>query len=230
MPVYWLDERYVFPDPSLADSSGLLAVGGDLSVERLLAAYRMGIFPWYDEAESPILWHAPTERFVITPDLFRFGRTIKKLVNRHEYSLTYDHAYDEVLEACAQVPRPGQDGTWLGAEMKHAYAKLHRCGHAHSAEAYSRDGRLVGGLYGVTIGSTFYGESMFSREPGASKVVFATLVPKLFELGYTLIDCQIHTEHLERFGAQMISAHHFRHALSQSTRQTLAVSWPRVSI
>ena len=224
MPVYWLDDRLVFPDPQLADSTGLLAVGGDLKPERLILAYQNGIFPWFDEGDTPILWHAPHERFVITPTSFRFGRSIRKLVNRHRYQLTYDRSFSTVLEGCANVSRADQDGTWLGSEMKSAYTALHQLGYAHSAEAYDGD-RLVGGLYGVTIGKVFFGESMFSIEPGVSKIIFAELVPKLFDQGYELIDCQIHTEHLERFGAELISSSAFLKQLTEYTYDVEKTPW-----
>ena len=228
MPVYWLDERIRFPNPQLADVSGILAVGGDLSIQRLLLAYEMGIFPWYDEEASPILWHAPHERFVITPKTFRFGRSIKKLVTRHQYQLTYDVNFRQVIEQCARVPRDGQDGTWLGIDMLNAYCDLHEAGYAHSAEAYL-DGRLIGGLYGVSVGGAFFGESMFSLQPGVSKIVFALLAPKLFELGYELIDCQMYTPHLARFGAQSITSSQFYDQLSLAVKKRLARSWPRTS-
>ena len=228
MPVYWLDERIRFPNPQLADVSGVLAVGGDLSIQRLLLAYEMGIFPWYDEEASPILWHAPHERFVITPKTFRFGRSIKKLVTRHQYQLTYDVNFRQVIEQCARVPRDGQDGTWLGIDMLNAYCDLHEAGYAHSAEAYL-DGRLIGGLYGVSVGGAFFGESMFSLQPGVSKIVFALLAPKLFELGYELIDCQMYTPHLARFGAQSITSSQFYDQLRLAVKKRLARSWPRTS-
>ena len=225
MPVYWLDERIRFPSPHFADASGLLAVGGDLSLERLILAYEMGIFPWYDQDETPILWHAPPERFVILPETFRYGRTIKKLVNRHVYELTMDRDFEQVIHQCSKVPRPGQEGTWLGTDMVAAYMDLHMAGYAHSAEAYL-DGVLVGGLYGVSIGGAFFGESMFSHQDGASKVIFAHLAPKLFQLGYTLIDCQMNTPHLARFGAQEMSAEVFYQHLAVSTQLRLARNWP----
>jgi leucyl/phenylalanyl-tRNA---protein transferase len=225
LPVYWLDERLAFPDPQFADSTGLLAVGGDLKPQRLILAYQNGIFPWFDEAESPILWHAPHERFVITPETFRFGRSIRKLVNRHTLQLTYNRAFDLVLDGCAGVSRADQDGTWLGTQMKSAYKVLHERGYAHSAEAYDK-GSLVGGLYGVGIGKVFFGESMFSLKPGVSKVIFAQLVPKLFEVGYRLIDCQIHTDHLERFGAKLITSSSFLAHLSHYTRGVDNIPFP----
>ena len=214
-----------FPSPHLADASGLLAVGGDLSIDRLMLAYQLGIFPWYDEDESPILWHSPEERFVITPQCFRFGRSIKKLLSRHRFELAYDRDFHQVVAQCARIPRAGQNGTWLGPKMIKAYCDLHDAGHAHSAEAYL-DGVLVGGLYGVTLGGCFFGESMFSLEHGASKVVFGALAPKLFELGYGVIDCQMYTEHLARFGAQTVVRSNFEIMMSAHRNQQLVVSWP----
>lgn len=214
-----------FPSPHLADASGLLAVGGDLSIERLMLAYQLGIFPWYDEDESPILWHSPEERFVITPQSFRVGRSIKKLLSRHRFEVAYDRDFPQVVAQCARIPRAGQNGTWLGPQMIKAYCALHEAGHAHSAEAYL-DGVLIGGLYGVTLGGCFFGESMFSREEGASKVVFGTLAPKLFALGYGVIDCQMYTEHLARFGAQTIVRSNFETILSAHRNQHLVTPWP----
>ena len=217
-----------FPSPHLADASGLLAVGGDLSIERLMLAYQLGIFPWYDEDESPILWHAPEERFVVTPERFRFGRSIKKLLSRHRFEVAYDRDFPQVVAQCARIPRAGQNGTWLGPQMVKAYCDLHDAGHAHSAEAYL-DGVLVGGLYGVTLGGCFFGESMFSRAEGASKVVFATLAPQLFTLGYGVIDCQMYTEHLARFGAQSVVRSDFERLMSTHRNQRLTTSWPQAA-
>ena len=224
MPIYWLDERLAFPDPRLADESGLLAVGGDLSPERLVLAYRHGIFPWFDEDESPILWHAPHNRFVITPESFRFGRSIRRLTTRHTYTLTYNRAFTDVLRACASVSRPHQDGTWLGPQMMSAYQSLHKLV-IHSAEAFY-ESRLVGGVYGVLIGKAFFGESMFSLESGASKIIFAELAPKLFERGIEIIDCQMHTEHLARFGAYMMSSSDFMKRIVPLTQIAQSTLWP----
>lgn len=198
MPVFKLDERLEFPPADLADD-GLLAVGGDLSPERLVLAYSRGIFPWYEDG-LPILWHSPDPRMVLEPERLRVPTSLKKTMRKHPYRLTLDVAFPAVIEACASAPRPGQDGTWITAEMRDAYVRLFRLGLAHSTEAWRGD-ELVGGLYGVSLGSMYFGESMFARAPDASKIAFVTLVGELRRRGIDLIDCQVHTEHLARFGA-----------------------------
>ncbi len=226
MPIFLLDASPVFPDPSLADAeTGILAVGGDLSPRRLVAAYRQGIFPWYDEATCPILWHAPSLRFVLEPSALHVSRSLEKTLRRAPFRLTYDAAFADVLNACAEVPRPGQAGTWLNDQMKRAYGELHRRGVAHSAEAWEGE-RLVGGLYGVTLGGVFFGESMFARATDASKVAFVTLVRHLGALGYTLIDCQVRTEHLARFGAVDWPRERFHEALARALRIQPRCVWP----
>jgi leucyl/phenylalanyl-tRNA--protein transferase len=198
VPVYRLDKRLIFPDPEEAEE-GLLAVGGDLSPERLLLAYAEGIFPWYEEG-SEILWHSPDPRTVLLPADLHVPRSLERTIRRGSYRLTLDAAFDEVVAACATAPRPGQEGTWITAEMREAYVTLHRLGFAHSAEAWEGD-HLAGGLYGVCLGGAFFGESMFTRVPDASKAAFVSLVRQLERWGINLIDCQVETEHLERFGA-----------------------------
>jgi len=226
VPVYLLNETLAFPDPTLADpESGVLAVGGDLSPGRLVLAYSLGIFPWYDEELTPILWHSPSERFALRPEDLHLGRSLRRAVNRSEVEITYDCAFEEVVERCGEVPRAGQLGTWLNEDMKAAYSELHQQGYAHSAEAWS-DGELVGGLYGVTLGGVFFGESMFSLIPDASKAVFADLVPRLQRAGYRLIDCQVYTEHLARFGAQEWSRDYFLGALSDALQHRPRPKWP----
>ncbi|MGH9886665.1 MAG: leucyl/phenylalanyl-tRNA--protein transferase, partial [bacterium] len=177
----------------------LLAVGGDLRPERLLLAYSQGIFPWYEEG-LPILWHSPDPRMVLEAEALHVPRSLRKTMRRHPYRITLDTAFREVIEACAAAPREGQDGTWITEEMKDAYCELHRLGYAHSVEAWASN-LLVGGLYGVSLGAVFFGESMFARAPDASKIAFVTVVEHLRARGITLVDCQVHTEHLERFGA-----------------------------
>lgn len=198
MPVFRLDERLVFPPVHLAED-GLLALGGDLSPERLLLAYSQGIFPWYAE-NLPILWHSPDPRMIMTTRDLIVQRSLRKTIRRRPYELKMDTAFAQVLEGCSSVPRPGQAGTWLIPEMVDAYTKLHELGFAHSIEAWQGD-TLVGGLYGVSLGAAFFGESMFARAPDASKVAFVASVRQLDAWGIGLIDCQVHTEHLERFGA-----------------------------
>jgi leucyl/phenylalanyl-tRNA---protein transferase len=220
VPVFRLDERLVFPPVELADE-GLLAVGGDLRPERLLLAYSQGIFPWYGK-NLPILWHSPDPRMVLLPGELVVGRSLKKAIRRKPYELRLDTAFGEVLRGCADVPRPGQNGTWLIPDMVGAYTKMHELGFAHSAEAWL-DGELVGGLYGMSLGGCFYGESMFALAPDASKIVFVALVRQLVAWGMTLVDCQVHTDHLERFGAREIPRveflRHLHEALQQPTRR-----------
>jgi leucyl/phenylalanyl-tRNA---protein transferase len=198
MPVYRLDDRLVFPPVHLAED-GLLALGGDLRPERLILGYTKGIFPWYAE-NLPILWHSPDPRMIMTTRDLVIQRSLKKQIRRKPYELKMDSAFDQVLEGCAAVPRPGQNGTWLIPEMVDAYQKLHVLGFAHSMEAW-QDGELVGGLYGVSLGAAFFGESMFAKAPDASKIAFAATVRQLDAWHIGLVDCQVHTEHLERFGA-----------------------------
>ena len=211
MPVFRLDKRLVFPPVELAED-GLLAVGGDLSVERLLLGYSQGIFPWYGP-ELPILWHAPDPRMVLTPDELIVNRSLRKAIRRQPYQLKLDTAFSAVLAACAEVPRPGQDGTWIIPAMVEAYGGLHARGFAHSFEAWDGD-VLVGGLYGVSLGGCFYGESMFARAPDASKIAFAAAVAQLAAWGIGLIDCQVHTEHLARFGARELPRAEFMRRLA----------------
>ena len=199
MPVYLLDHRLVFPPVEDAED-GLLAVGGDLSPERLILAYESGIFPWYGEDE-PILWHSPDPRAVLRVNDLRVSTSLARTIRRAPFDLTLDTAFAAVIDACATAPRPGMPGTWITAEMREAYTDLHRRGLAHSAEAW-RAGRLVGGLYGVSLGRMFFGESMFRREPDASKVAFAALVRQLERWGIDLVDCQVQSEHLARLGAR----------------------------
>ena len=202
MPVFRLSDALVFPDGRLADDGGLLAVGGDLRPERLLLAYRNGIFPWYSEGR-PLLWWCPAPRYVLEPAELHVARSLRKQIKRAPYRISLDEAFDKVMLRCAKVPRPGQGSTWITKDMRAAYLELHRRGVAHSVEAWDGD-KLVGGLYGVAIGSIYFGESMFADAPDASKIAFVHLVEQLQRWGFTLIDCQVHTEHLERFGARYL--------------------------
>jgi len=199
MPVYRLGPDLMFPPPEAAEPDGILAVGGDLRPERLLLAYSQGIFPWYDE-KLPIIWHSPDPRMVLMAEDLHVPHSLRKAMRRRPYELALDTAFAKVIRACAQVPRPGQDGTWITDDMIEAYEELHRQGYAHSVEAWE-DGELVGGLYGVSLGHCFFGESMFSLRSDASKIAFVSLVEQLERWRIDLIDCQVHTEHLERFGA-----------------------------
>jgi len=202
MPVFALSDRLSFPPPHLAIKEGLLAVGGDLSVERLLLAYRSGIFPWYAEGE-PILWWSPDPRLVLYPDELRVSRSLRKVIKRKRFHITFDQDFEAVITGCAEAKRSYGEGTWITAAMKSAYIDLHRQGYARSVEAWQED-QLVGGLYGIAMGRAFFGESMFSRVSNASKVAFVTLVKTLRERRFVLIDCQVRTDHLIRFGGREV--------------------------
>lgn len=215
MPVFLLDDSdRRFPPPELADESGLLAVGGDLQPERLIAAYASGIFPWYQEGD-PILWHAPDPRFVLEPSKLHVPRSLRRTMARGTFEVRFDTAFADVIAACAGTGRPGQAGTWITPEMQSAYERLHHLGLAHSVESWA-DGQLAGGLYGVALGGTFFGESMFARVSDASKVAFVALVERLRGWGFPLVDCQQETEHLERFGAESWPRPRFQEALRAS--------------
>jgi leucyl/phenylalanyl-tRNA--protein transferase len=217
MPIFRLDERLIFPPPTLAEPNGILAIGGDLRPERLLLAYSMGIFPWYSE-ETPILWHSPDPRLVLTPATLYVSRSLRKALRKKPYEIRLDTAFADVIDACARTPRPGQNGTWITRDMRAAYVELHRRGFAHSAEAWQGQ-RLVGGLYGVSLGSVFYGESMFAYASDASKLAFVTLVRQLAAWGMDLIDCQVHTEHLASLGAEEWPRSLFLKSLERAVRQ-----------
>ncbi|MEO1268237.1 MAG: leucyl/phenylalanyl-tRNA--protein transferase [Myxococcota bacterium] len=209
---FWLTDEIVFPHPSLANKDGLLALGGDLSPERLLTAYACGIFPWFDE-HSPILWWAPDPRFVLYPQELYVGRTLRQRIRSGRFEVRLDTAFEQVIRSCAATPRRGSYSTWITEEMIQAYCTLHSLGFAHSAESW-RDGELVGGLYGVSMGSAYFGESMFFKESDASKVAFVALVRAMESWGIGLIDCQMPTEHLRRFGARNIPRDSFLTELS----------------
>lgn len=224
MPVFRLDDALRFPDPELADETGLLAVGGDLRVDRLLLAYRHGIFPWYEEG-LPILWHSPDPRMVLDAAELHVGRSLRRVIRRGEFEIRFDTAFSDVMGACAQRPRPGQDGTWITADMMKAYRQLHELGWAHSVEAW-HGGALVGGLYGVSIGRAFFGESMFAAVDDGSKVAFVALVERLHRWDIRLVDCQVHTEHLARFGARLMPRADFLNALAATQQHpTRLGSW-----
>lgn len=194
------DDDTTFPPPNLAEDDGLLAVGGNLSTERLLLAYRMGIFPWYSE-ETPVLWYSPHERFVLFPEKIKISKSMKHTLKSGVFTITEDTAFPEVIKACAMAERKGQDGTWITGEMQKAYIRLHEMGHAHSIEAW-KDGKLAGGLYGIGMNAVFCGESMFSHVSNASK---AALIWLCQNKKYRLIDCQVYSEHLAGMGAGLIS-------------------------
>jgi leucyl/phenylalanyl-tRNA--protein transferase len=224
---YWIDPEspeIYFPDVEFAllEPDGLLAVGGDLSSERLLHAYRNGIFPWYGP-DQPILWWSPDPRLVLFPEDLRVSRSLAKILRKNQFAITLDTAFSDVIEQCAE-PRPGQTGTWITPEMQAAYTGLHELGHAHSVECWY-EGELVGGLYGLALGRVFFGESMFARMADASKAVFVTLIRQLQRWGFHLIDCQVYTEHLESLGATSIPRREFVHLLKQESWQSVVQSW-----
>ena len=201
MPVYLLDKQISVPPPENANEEGIVAVGGDLCPERLLLAYQHGIFPWPARG-YPLLWFSPDPRFALEPSKAHVSRSLRKVIRKGELQVTADTAFDQVITACAAMPRPHQQGTWITDELKQGYLGLHELGYAHSIEAWRGD-TLVGGLYGVALGHTFAGESMFATEPDASKVAFTTLLGHLAMWGFRIVDCQVHTDHLARFGATM---------------------------
>ncbi|XPV77977.1 MAG: leucyl/phenylalanyl-tRNA--protein transferase [Desulfovibrio sp.] len=224
MTIFRLIDEPVFPHPEESEPDGLLAVGGDLSLERLLVAYSNGIFPWYCE-DSPILWWSPDPRLVLIPNELHVPRSLRRVINGERFSITYDTSFEKVIENCAFTPRPDQEGSWILPEMRDAYLGLHRLGFAHSVEAWL-DGELVGGLYGIALGAVFFGESMFFQKPDASKVAFVHLVRKLQSKGIEIIDCQQTTDHLLRFGAREIPRSEFLDILSQCIHnKTWKGSW-----
>lgn len=203
--VYRLDDSLWFPDPEEAvkEYDDLVAVGGDYSPERLVVAYSSGIFPWPVAEGEPITWFSPDPRFVLKAEDLHIPKSLEKTLRKNLFTYTVDKAFPEVIHACASVSRPGQDGTWITDDLEKGYCELQRRGLAHSFEAW-KDGKLVGGFYGVALGNCFFGESMFARVPDASKCTFATFARKLFEAGVPWIDCQVYTDHLARFGAKEI--------------------------
>jgi leucyl/phenylalanyl-tRNA--protein transferase len=223
MSVFILGEQLIFPDPAYADPDGLLAVGGDLSKERLVSAYAHGIFPWYSST-TPILWWSPDPRPIIEPTRIVVARSLRKLLRKLPFQITLDRAFEEVIAACARTKRPQGEGTWLISEMIEAYMDLHETGLAHSVEAW-QDGRLVGGLYGVSLGRAFFGESMFFHVPNASKAAFVTLNRLLAQWEFHFVDCQQATPHMLKFGAQEVSRREFlarlRAAIQHPTRRGL---------
>ena len=224
MTIFRLSEAICFPPPHFADADGLLAVGGDLSEQRLLLAYSMGIFPWYCVGE-PILWWSPDPRLVLYPGDLRVSRSLAKTIRKGAFTVTLDRAFERVITHCAEIRLAAGEETWIVDDMVEAYLRLHRQGFAHSVEAW-QDGELAGGLYGVSLGRAFFGESMFAKKSNASKVAFVRLVRHLAERGFDLVDCQVRTDHLMRFGAVEISRERFLKHLEQSLKApTLRGPW-----
>ena len=206
MPVFALDKELYFPPVELAEPDGLLAIGGDLTSERLLLAYRRGIFPWYEG--QFILWWSPDPRFVLFPGELKVSRSMNALLSKNAFDFTINNSFKEVIHYCKEVKRPGQLGTWITDDVESAYVHMHELGYAISAEAW-KDGELVGGVYGIKLGKVFFGESMFSKVSNASKYAFIKFVDYLRQQGVELIDCQVYTEHLESLGARMIARKKF---------------------
>lgn len=213
--MFLLNNDLFFPPLQTADEDGLLAIGGDLSTERLLLAYRSGIFPWFNEDE-PICWWNPDPRFVLYPSELKVTSSMKTVLQNGKYRFTTNRAFAQVIQNCKTVARNGQDGTWISPAMKQAYITLHELGYAQSAETW-QDGELVGGLYGIRLGNIFFGESMFSLKPNASKFAFINYVRHLQKENVQIIDCQLHTNHLESLGAKMISRELFTQMLVTNT-------------
>lgn len=212
MSLFILDKKLYFPPAHLAEQDGLLAIGGDLSPERLLLAYKQGIFPWYET--DPILWWSPNPRFVLFPGELKISKSIKPLLKRHEFDFTINKAFKDVIHQCKKISRPDQDGTWITQEVEKAYIKMHELGYAHSAEVW-KEGNLIGGLYGIRLGKVFFGESMFSKLSNTSRYAFIKYIDQLRLEGVELIDCQVYTEYLESFGARMIEGKEFTALLRQ---------------
>ena len=221
MAVALLSDKLIFPALENAEPDGLLAIGGDLSVQRLLLAYQSGIFPWYEE--PPILWWYTSPRFVLFPAHLHVAKSMKQVLRQNRFHITTDHAFEQVIRSCGTTPRKDQTGTWIKAELIDAYCELHRQGYAHSAEAW-HEGKLVGGLYGVLLGRVFFGESMFSLIPNASKAAFITFIRECLPRGLQLVDCQIYTAHLASLGARFISGAEFQRVLRAETQHPPALS------
>ena len=214
MPVYQLTDKLIFPPAELAEKDGLLAIGGDLSPERLLLAYSNGIFPWFSE-NDPILWWAPSPRLVIFPDEFKVPKRLARIIRQKKYVVTLDQAFRQVITGCATIAERGIKGTWITRDMIAAYSDLHDMGFAHSVECW-QDDKLEGGLYGVSLGGFFFGESMFCRQPNCSKIALVFLLKKLLQWDFDLIDCQMKTLHLLQFGTREIPGPEFQKLLAKS--------------
>lgn len=224
MPIFWLTKKLVFPSPHLAEPDGVLALGGDLSPKRLLLAYQHGIFPWYNEDE-PIMWWSPNPRFVLFPENLKVSKSMRQVLRRQIFEVTFDKDFRGVITGCQRTKRSGQFGTWITEAMLEAYCNLHDLGYAHSVEVW-QDNQLVGGLYGISLGKCFFGESMFTTVSNASKTGFITLVRKLQARDFKLIDCQTHSNHLESLGAQFITREQFLKFLATNRREkTLRGNW-----
>lgn len=215
--MYFLSKELYFPPVEETTYEGILAVGGDLSIERLLLAYKNGIFPWFD-ANEPILWWSPNDRMVVYPKLYKTSKSIRNIINRGIFKVTFNKNFEEVISNCQNIQRKGQDGTWITDDIINSYNELHQLGYAKSVEVWqinttNETWELVGGLYGIDLGHVFCGESMFSKVPNASKIAFVKLIEFLKEKNYKLLDCQVHNDHLEKLGAFEISRESFMRIL-----------------
>jgi leucyl/phenylalanyl-tRNA--protein transferase len=216
-----------FPDPRLATDEGLLAYGGDLSSDRLMTGYKKGIFPWYSQGD-PILWWSPNPRLILYPNKFKVRKSFRRVLRSGKFTVTFDKKFPEVIKYCANVPREGQYSTWIVNEMIEAYIRLHEEGFAHSVEVY-KEGELVGGLYGISFGKAFFGESMFSLVADASKIAFKALSDVLGSRGYDFIDCQMKTDHMVGLGAEVIERDLFLDALEEAIEKTTDFgSWQHI--
>jgi leucyl/phenylalanyl-tRNA---protein transferase len=222
MPVYLLKKEIVFPHPSLADQSGLLAAGGDLAPERIILAYKNGIFPWYNKDE-PILWWSPNPRCVMFPNKFKVSKSLKLLIAKKSLEVRFDTNFNKVIACCAKVHEKRDSGTWITDEMKKAYVLLHKLGYAHSVETYLNN-KLVGGLYGIAIGKVFYGESMFYVVPNASKVAFYYLIERLKKWKFEIIDNQTYSGHLESLGSELIDRNSFLKIIKKSSSKKFQIN------
>lgn len=224
MPFHFLSRQVEFPDPSSANEDGLVAIGGDLKPERLIESYSKGIFPWYSEGQ-PILWFSPDPRMVLYPNKFKCSNSLRRTINANQFEIRVDSNFTQVIQECSATPRSGQDGTWITSEMIDAYIQMHQLGYAHSFETY-REGTLVGGLYGLSLGSSFFGESMFHKVADASKFALSHLVTFTINNGFRFIDAQTPTAHLHSLGAEEVERSQFMGELKQALKQkTLLGRW-----
>lgn len=228
MPVFLLNEELHFPDPREANVDGVLAIGGDLRPDRLLFAYEIGVFPWYNPPE-PVIWWSPNPRCVLYTDELRVSKSMRNVFNQKKFSITYDEAFREVIEGCRDAPRSHQDGTWISSEIIDSFTWLHKLGVAHSVEVWE-SGKLVGGLYGISLGRMFFGESMFSLVSNASKAGFIHLVHTLNKMDFKLVDCQIYNDHLGRLGATEIPRDNFLMELDEALKKdTIQGNWAHLA-
>jgi leucyl/phenylalanyl-tRNA---protein transferase len=224
MPVFQLSDKLIFPHPGLAEKDGLLAIGGDLSAARLLTAYANGIFPWFSD-DSPIMWWSPDPRMVLYPGQLKVSKSLRQTINSKKFTITFDRNFEQVINQCAKIPRSGEHGTWITKDMIKAYVELHQLGYAHSVEAYLNRA-LVGGLYGLSLGRMFFGESMFHFRSDASKVALHALVQKLKLWRFDLIDAQQDTPHMRSLGASLMDLNAYLRILKNSLKHpTIKGKW-----